>query len=166
MLQKTRSKIKGRGALTKILRGARRRGKKVVFTNGCFDLLHVGHVRYLERARCMGDLLVVGLNSDASVRRLKGPTRPIVNQKERAEVLGALACVDYVTFFEEETPLRLIEMLSPDILVKGADWAEKKIVGGETVRRKGGRVTRIKMVPGASTSKIVERIVRRHRKQK
>jgi rfaE bifunctional protein nucleotidyltransferase chain/domain len=166
MLSKTRSKIKGRSALAKILREARRRGKKVVFTNGCFDLLHVGHVRYLERARRMGDLLVVGLNSDASVRRLKGPTRPIVNQQERAEVLGALACVDFVTFFEEETPLRLIETLSPDVLVKGADWAEEKIVGGETVRRKGGRVARIKMVPGASTTKIVERIVRSHRKQK
>jgi D-beta-D-heptose 7-phosphate kinase/D-beta-D-heptose 1-phosphate adenosyltransferase len=165
MFPKTHSKIKGRSALAKILRGARLRGRTVVFTNGCFDLLHVGHVRYLERARRLGDLLVVGLNSDASVRRLKGPTRPIVSQKERAEVLGALACVDYVILFEEETPLRLIEALSPDVLVKGADWAEEKIVGGETVKRNGGRVARIRMVPGASTTKIVERIVRRHRKQ-
>jgi D-beta-D-heptose 7-phosphate kinase/D-beta-D-heptose 1-phosphate adenosyltransferase len=165
MFPRAHSKIKGRNALVKILREARRQGKKVVFTNGCFDLLHVGHVRYLERARRLGDLLVVGLNSDASVRRLKGPKRPFVRQQERSEVLGALACVDYVILFKEKTPLRLIEALAPDVLVKGSDWAREKIVGGETVKRNGGHVARIRMIPGASTTKIVERIVRRHRKQ-
>lgn len=134
-------------------------GDTVVFTNGCFDILHAGHVRYLTAARSEGDLLVVGLNSDDSVRRIKVAGRPIVAQNERAEVLCGLTCVDYVVLFDEADPLRLIEAVGPDVLVKGADWAEDRIVGADAVRSRGGRVVRIEMVPGVSTSEIIRRIV-------
>lgn len=137
-------------------------GETVVFTNGCFDLLHVGHVRYLTAARNLGDLLVVGLNSDASVSGIKGPSRPIIPEEQRAEVLTALACVDYVTLFSEPDPLRLIETIQPDILVKGADWAEEDIIGADVVKGRGGRVARIQVVPGASTTGIIQRIRDRH----
>jgi D-beta-D-heptose 7-phosphate kinase/D-beta-D-heptose 1-phosphate adenosyltransferase len=133
-------------------------GARVVFTNGCFDLLHPGHVRYLEAARALGDVLVVGLNEDASVRRLKGAGRPILRLTERAEVLAGLAAVDYVVPFPEDTPLRVIEALTPDILVKGADWAADAIVGREVVVERGGRVERVDVVPGVSTTEIVRRI--------
>ena len=159
------SKIRGSGSLARRLRAARREGKKIVFTNGCFDLLHVGHVRYLQRARRLGDLLVVGLNSDSSVRRLKGPQRPIVPQAERAEVLAALACVDYVTLFREDTPLELIELLLPDVLVKGSDWSKADIVGRNVVEKGGGRVARVRLVPGASTSRLVGRVLKRYQRQ-
>jgi len=139
-----------------------RSGKNIVFTNGCFDILHVGHVRYLTAASAEGDLLVVGLNSDASVRLIKGAQRPIVPQGHRAEVVAGLACVDYVVLFDEPDPLRLIETLKPDVLVKGADWAEDHIVGGEFVKSNGGKVVRINLVAGASTSGIIERIVERY----
>jgi rfaE bifunctional protein nucleotidyltransferase chain/domain len=135
-------------------------GARVVFTNGCFDLLHAGHVRYLETARAFGDLLVVGLNDDASVRRLKGPGRPILHVDERAEVLAALAAVDHVVVFPEDTPLALIETLEPDVLVKGADWAPDDIVGRDNVLGRGGRVERIDLVPGASTTELIRRIRR------
>jgi D-beta-D-heptose 7-phosphate kinase/D-beta-D-heptose 1-phosphate adenosyltransferase len=148
-------------ALAPILRAAQARGRKVVFTNGCFDLLHRGHVRYLVQARALGDLLVVGLNSDPSVRALKGPARPIVPAEERAEVLAALEAVDYVTVFEEPTPERLIAALQPDILVKGGDWTPDTIVGRETVERRGGEVRALPYVDGASTSGIIERILAR-----
>lgn len=138
----------------------RAQGKKIVFTNGCFDILHVGHVRYLRKAKGLGDTLVVGLNTDRSVKRIKGQKRPIVPEKERAEVLSALECVDYIVFFDEPDPLRLIEALRPDRLVKGADWAKSKIVGRETVERYGGRVVRIPLVPGASSSGVIEKIVK------
>jgi D-beta-D-heptose 7-phosphate kinase/D-beta-D-heptose 1-phosphate adenosyltransferase len=134
----------------------------VVFTNGCFDLLHVGHVRYLTAARDLGACLVVGLNSDASVRRIKGPLRPIIGQEQRAEVLAGLACVDYVTIFDEPDPLALIRALGPDILVKGADWPLGEIIGAEEVMARGGRVERISIVPGASTTEIIERIASRY----
>jgi D-glycero-beta-D-manno-heptose 1-phosphate adenylyltransferase len=136
-------------------------GDAVVFTNGCFDILHAGHVRYLTAARAEGDLLVVGLNSDASVRRIKEPGRPIVSGSERAEVLCGLTCVDYVVFFDDADPLRLIRAIGPDVLVKGADWAEDRIVGADAVRSRGGRVVRIEVVPGISTSEIIRRIVAR-----
>jgi D-beta-D-heptose 7-phosphate kinase/D-beta-D-heptose 1-phosphate adenosyltransferase len=136
----------------------RARKGRVVFTNGCFDLLHPGHVRYLAAARALGDTLVVGLNDDASVRRLKGAGRPILAAHERAEVLAALAAVDHVIFFAEDTPRRLVADLLPDVLVKGADWAESDIVGGDEVRAAGGRVARIDLVPGVSTSDLVRRI--------
>lgn len=150
-------------SLQKKIRILQRQGKKVVFTNGCFDLLHVGHVRYLSAARALGDALVIGVNSDASVRRLKGITRPIVPQKERLELLAALTCVDYVIPFGEKTPKKLISFLGPDILVKGGDWALADIVGREEVERRGGKVVRIRTVPGASTTGLIERVLKRFR---
>ncbi len=154
-------KVKSLEALAPILRAAQARGRKVVFTNGCFDLLHRGHVRYLAQARALGDLLVVGLNSDASVQALKGPSRPIVPADDRAEVLAALEAVDFVTVFEEPTPERLIAALQPDILVKGGDWTPDTIVGRETVERRGGQVRALPYVDGASTSGLIERILAR-----
>lgn len=141
---------------------AKRRKKKVVFTNGCFDILHAGHVRYLKKARSLGDLLVVGLNSDRSVRLIKGETRPIVPQKERAEVLSALECVDYVVIFNDATPEKLINAVMPDVLAKGADWAAKDIVGGKSVRENGGKVARITLVKGRSTTNIIRRVLELH----
>jgi rfaE bifunctional protein nucleotidyltransferase chain/domain len=150
-------------SLQKKVRALQRQGKKIVFTNGCFDLLHVGHVRYLAAARALGDCLVVAINSDASVRRLKGSTRPIVPHRERMEVLAALGCVDYVVLFNANTPQQVIDTLVPDILVKGGDWALEEIVGKETVEQHGGKVVRVKVVPGASTTGIIERILKRSR---
>ncbi|MBI3804918.1 MAG: D-glycero-beta-D-manno-heptose 1-phosphate adenylyltransferase [Nitrospirae bacterium] len=147
--------------LQKKIRALQKQGKKIVFTNGCFDLLHVGHVRYLSMARALGDCLIVAVNSDASVRRLKGPTRPIVPHRERLEVLSALACIDYLILFSDNTPGRVIDTLIPDILVKGGDWSLNEIVGRETVERQGGKVIRIKTVAGASTTNLIERILSR-----
>jgi D-beta-D-heptose 7-phosphate kinase/D-beta-D-heptose 1-phosphate adenosyltransferase len=135
-------------------------GQRVVFTNGCFDLLHCGHIALLERARSEGDLLVVGLNSDASVRRLKGAERPIVPAEERAETLLALEAVERVVVYSEDTPASVIEALLPDVLVKGADWARGQIVGADVVEAAGGRVVRVTLVPDRSTTSIVERIRR------
>lgn len=146
-------------ALGKAVEPRRREGKTIVFTNGCFDILHVGHVQYLQEARKQGDLLIVGLNSDASVRMIKGEKRPLVPQAERAEVVASLTAVDYVTLFEETTPLRLIEYLHPDCLVKGGDWNEATVVGGDLVRSRGGRVVIIPLTEGASTTNIVEKIL-------
>jgi rfaE bifunctional protein nucleotidyltransferase chain/domain len=137
-------------------------GKTIVFTNGVFDLLHVGHLRYLRRARDLGDALLVGLNSDRSVRQIKGPERPITTESERAEVLEALDCVDGVVIFDEETPRDLIAAIQPDVLVKGADWAEDAIVGRDIVEARGGRVVRVALEPGHSTSTIIEKIRRPH----
>lgn len=136
----------------------REAGRRVVFTNGVFDLLHPGHVRYLQAARALGDLLIVGLNADESVRRNKGPERPINTQDERAELLAALACVDAVVIFGEETPADIITIVQPDVLVKGADWPADQIVGRDTVEARGGRVVRVPVEPGHSTTAIVERI--------
>lgn len=138
----------------------KKEGKKVVFSNGCFDILHVGHIRYLSRARKMGDLLVVGLNTDRSVRMIKGDKRPIVPEKERAEVLAALEIVDYVVLFDEPDPLRLIAALKPHILVKGADWSKEEIIGREVVEKTGGKVARIPLVPGSSSTNVIEKIIR------
>ena len=135
-------------------------GKVLVFTNGCFDLLHPGHVRYLREARALGDALVVALNSDQSVRILKGEGRPILNLKERVEVIGALESVDYVTVFDEETPYSLIVQLLPDVLVKGGDWQLNEIVGREQVEAAGGKVLSLPFIEGSSTSDIIERIKR------
>ena len=137
---------------------AHKAGRRVVFTNGVFDLLHPGHVRYLQQARALGDLLVVGINTDRSVRENKGPERPITPEAERAEVLAALACVDAVTIFDEETPHRIIDELQPDVLVKGADWAADAIVGRDIVEARGGTVVRIRVEPGHSTTAIVRKI--------
>lgn len=141
----------------------RKKGKKIVFTNGCFDIIHAGHVRYLKKARSLGDLLVVGLNSDSSVRKIKGGLRPIVPQKERAEVMSALSFVDYVVIFNETTPIRLIKTVKPEILAKGADWAAKNIVGANTVKESGGRVARIPLVKGRSTTNIIKKILTIHK---
>jgi rfaE bifunctional protein nucleotidyltransferase chain/domain len=136
----------------------RARGRRVVFTNGVFDILHPGHLRYLQEARALGDALIVGLNSDASVRRNKGPERPINRQEERAEILEALECIDAVVIFDEETPAEIIRAIQPDILVKGADWAEDAIVGRDTVEARGGRVVRVALEQGFSTTSIIDRI--------
>lgn len=135
-----------------------RRPPRVVFTNGCFDILHVGHVRYLRDARALGDILVVGLNSDASVKRLKGPERPVQVESDRAELLASLGVVDYVVLFEDDTPLSLIESVAPDILVKGGDWPPEKIVGSKFVLARGGEVKSLPFHPGRSTTSILERI--------
>ena len=142
---------------------ARKSGKKVVFTNGCFDILHAGHVRYLAAAAAEGDLLVVGMNSDASVRLIKGDRRPVVHQNHRAEVLASLGCVDYVVIYDAPQPLELIQVLKPDVLVKGADWTPETIVGGDFVKSNGGNVVRIALVPEISTSRIIEKILELHR---
>jgi rfaE bifunctional protein nucleotidyltransferase chain/domain len=136
----------------------RANGGTIVFTNGVFDLLHVGHLRYLQHARVLGDALMIGLNSDRSVRANKGPDRPITPQDERAEILEALTCVDGVVIFDEETPHNLIAALQPDILVKGSDWAEDAIVGRDIVEGRGGRVVRVPIEPGHSTTAIVDKI--------
>jgi len=137
---------------------ARRAGRRIAFTNGCFDLLHPGHIRSLEQARSSGDCLVVAVNSDRSVREMKGPGRPLVDQNERAELLAALAAVDWVVIFDEPTPERLIARLLPDVLVKGEDWAPGEIAGRAAVESAGGRVLRIPIEPGYSTSEIIQRI--------
>ena len=141
----------------------RESGQKIVFTNGCFDILHVGHVRYLADARSEGDLLVVGLNSDASVRIIKGDKRPIVCQNHRAEVLASLGCVDFIIIFDEPDPLKLIQNLKPDVLVKGEDWTEDAIVGAEFVKSQGGKIVRISFVEELSTTAIIEKIRQRYR---
>ena len=136
-----------------------RKSKKIVFTNGCFDLLHVGHVRYLQQARALGDFLVVGLNSDASVKMLgKGPDRPVQVEQDRAEILAALECVNAVCIFGEPTPIKLIEAVKPHILVKGGDWDVSKIVGADFVMKNGGEVKSLAFVPGRSTSDIIKKI--------
>jgi len=137
----------------------KREGKKVIFTNGCFDILHAGHTRYLREAKKLGDVLILALNSDSSVRSIKGEKRPIVPETERAEVVASLASVDYVTIFNELTPLELIEFLQPDVIVKGGDWAEKDIVGADTVRRWGGRVAIMPEIKGASTTNVIEKVI-------
>jgi D-beta-D-heptose 7-phosphate kinase/D-beta-D-heptose 1-phosphate adenosyltransferase len=133
-------------------------GKRVVFTNGVFDILHPGHTRYLREARALGDVLIVGLNADASVRRNKGPARPINSEQERAEILMALESVDAVVIFDEDTPAVIIDAVQPDILVKGADWADDAIVGRETVEARGGRVVRVPVEKGFSTTSIIEKV--------
>lgn len=148
--------------LTEDLKTARKKGKKVVFTNGCFDIIHAGHVRYLKKARSLGDILVVGLNSDSSVKAIKGESRPIVPQNERAEVLSALSSVDRVVIFNETTPEKLIKAIRPDILAKGADWAAKDIVGADIVRKNGGKVSRITLAKGRSTTNIIKKILTLH----
>jgi D-beta-D-heptose 7-phosphate kinase/D-beta-D-heptose 1-phosphate adenosyltransferase len=153
------NKICDRGELKAIIDRLKQGGKTVIFTNGCFDILHSGHTRYLNEARKQGDVLVLALNSDASVRAIKGEKRPIVPEAERAEVLAALSSVDYVTVFDELTPLALIEFLRPDVIVKGGDWAEKDIVGGDAVRSWGGRVAVMPEIEGASTTNIIEKVL-------
>jgi D-beta-D-heptose 7-phosphate kinase/D-beta-D-heptose 1-phosphate adenosyltransferase len=152
------SKILERSVLKDKLEVLRKKGKKIAFTNGCFDILHVGHVRYLREAKKTADVLILALNSDSSIRSLKGEERPLIPEKERAEILAALEFVDFVTIFPELTPLELINYLKPDILIKGGDWPEEKVVGREEIKKWGGRVAIIPEIKGKSTTNIVEKI--------
>jgi D-beta-D-heptose 7-phosphate kinase/D-beta-D-heptose 1-phosphate adenosyltransferase len=144
--------------LPKIRERLKREGKKIVFTNGCFDIVHRGHVEYLTKAKALGDVLLVGMNTDASVQRLKGPQRPVVSQDDRAFVLAALRAVDYVCLFDEDTPYNLIKAVVPDVLVKGSDWAIDSIVGKDIVEAAGGKVQTIDYVPNRSTTNIIQKI--------
>jgi len=156
------SKIKNLDVLTAIINAEKARGKSVVFTNGCFDLLHAGHVKYLQKARNLGDLLIMGLNSDASVRRLKGEKRPLIGEDERAHILAALDCIDYVVLFDQDTPLELITALKPHILAKGGDYTADGVVGKDVVEAYGGRVELVTFVDGKSTTNIIDRILERY----
>ncbi len=147
-----------RDEIEKLLSPLKKQGQKIVFTNGCFDLLHVGHTRYLKQAKSLGDFLVVGVNSDASVKKLKGPTRPLQNEKDRAEILSSLLAVDFVLIFNEETPLNLIQTVKPDILTKGGDWKVNQIVGADFVMSYGGQVQSLQFVEDRSTTKIIEKM--------
>lgn len=157
-------KIYSREKLKKELDRLQIEGGKIVFTNGCFDILHVGHTRYLREAKKMGDVLVLALNSDSSIRAIKGGKRPLIPENERADVVASLESVDYVTIFNECTPLELIEFLRPDILVKGGDWTEKDVVGREAVQKWDGRVVIIPEVEGVSTTNIIEKVKSTYRK--
>jgi len=138
----------------------RRSGKKIVFTNGCFDIMHAGHVRYLAAAKSEGEILIIGMNSDKSVKSIKGEKRPVTPQNQRAEVLAGLQCVDYIVFFDEPDPLRLIQTIMPDVLVKGEDWTEDKIIGADLVKANKGKVVRVALYPDISTSLIIEKIIK------
>ena len=155
------NEVKSRDQIKIIRQKLIKENKKVVFTNGCFDILHSGHVDYLTKAKALGDILVVGLNSDKSIRKIKGGKRPIVNERNRAIILSALKPVDYIVLFDEETPANLIDEIIPDILVKGGDWDMDKIVGKDTVLNNGGEVKTIEFVNDQSTSKIIETIISR-----
>lgn len=160
-----KQKIKRRKELIKIVKALKAKGKRIVFTNGCFDLLHIGHVRYLEKAKALGDVLVVGVNSDSSVRKLKGPERPILAEEERSGILSGLGCVDYIAIFSEIDPLKLITSLRPDVLVKGGDWTKEQTVGKEVVERSGGKVVILPFVKGASTSNLIHTILKKYEKR-
>lgn len=160
-----KEKVKEKEELGKVLEEIKAKGKRIVFTNGCFDLLHIGHLRYLEKAKALGDILVVGVNSDFSVQRLKGPERPILPLSERMEIVSGLECVDYVTSFDESTPLELISFLKPHVLVKGGDWTKETTVGKEVVEGLGGEVVILPFVEGNSTTNIIETILQRYAKR-
>lgn len=157
-MEKYRLKIKTLSGLKEEIDPLKAEGKKIVFTNGCFDILHPGHTRYLSAARDLGDYLVVAVNSDRSVKVIKGEGRPILSQEERAELLAALGCVDGVYIFDEDDPLKVIQFLMPDILVKGGDWSEDEIIGADVVKRAGGEVRRIQFVSGFSTTEVIKKI--------
>lgn len=155
-------KILTQTTLKDCVKKLQKKRERIVFTNGCFDIIHAGHVRYLKKAKELGDVLVVGLNSDSSVKKIKGNGRPIVPQGERAEVLSALEFIDYVVIFNEPTPYNLIKKIQPDILVKGADWAADNIIGADIVKAKGGIIARIKLAKGKSTTNIIKKILDTH----
>jgi rfaE bifunctional protein nucleotidyltransferase chain/domain len=157
-MERYRAKLKDLKALKKETERLRSEGKKIVFTNGCFDILHPGHTRYLFAARKLGDYLIVAVNSDRSTRTIKGPDRPINSQEARAEVLAALGCVDGVVIFDEDDPFKVIKFLMPDILVKGGDWSEDAIIGADVVKQGGGEVRRIPYVSGHATTDIIKKI--------
>lgn len=159
-----KNKIIPRSQIAAMVRELKKKGQKIVFTNGCFDLLHVGHVHYLREAASKGDCLVIGLNNDQSVREIKGPLRPLIEEEQRAEVLAALEFVGYIVFFHEPDPFNLIKEIQPDILVKGADWTLDRIIGADLVLSYGGEVQRVDLVPMISTSEIIQRILERYGK--
>lgn len=154
------SKIKNKTQLKKIIKKCKAQGRISVFTNGCFDLLHYGHVKYLEAAKAKGDILIVGVNSDSSVRRIKGAKRPIINEKDRLMTVAALESVDYAVLFSEDTPIKLIKFLRPDVLVKGADWSRNEIVGGDYVVTCGGKISTVKLIKGRSTTSLINKIAK------
>ena len=154
-------KIKDIRELRDICKRLKLQGNRMIFTNGCFDIIHPGHTRYLYEAKKLGDFLIVAINSDDSIKRIKGEKRPIMNENERAEIIASLSCVDYVMIFEEDTPEQVISLLVPDVLVKGGDWMENQIVGADTVKRAGGEVISIPYISGYSTSSIIEKIINR-----
>lgn len=151
-------KIKTIQQLGNLLPELKAKGKRIVFTNGCFDILHYGHVQYLENAKAKGDILIVGINTDASVKKIKGNRRPIVRQEDRAKIIAGLESVNYVTLFKESTPLKIIQAIRPDVLVKGADWVKDKIVGADFVLSYGGKVKNIKLAKGRSTTNLIKKI--------
>ncbi len=159
----TEDKIKSVSSLKKILKSLKKNGKKVIFTNGCFDILHRGHVKLLEKARSLGDVLVVAINTDSSVKKIKGPKRPINPERDRGIVLSALSFVDFVTFFGEPDPGRIIKQLDPDVLVKGGDWKKGEIVGANYVKSKGGKVYSLPLIKGYATSHLIASIRKRKR---
>ena len=165
LFEKEESKTKTLDELKDIVKDLKSKGKKIVWTNGCFDILHVGHVKYLQKAKELGDVLILGLNTDESVRKIKGPTRPILKEEERAEMLSALSCIDYIVFFDEETPIIPITELKPDIVVKGSDYKEEDVVGNELMKKTGGRVELVPVVEGFSTTNIIKKILETHGKQ-
>ena len=152
------NKIQSQARLKGVIDKLRKQGGRIAFTNGCFDILHYGHIKYLQDAKGAGDVLVLGLNSDASVKRIKGKKRPVNRQIDRLRVLAALSCVDYITVFNQDTPLRLIKLLRPDILIKGGDWETDKIIGAEFVKSYGGRVLTIPYLKGYSTTGLIARL--------
>ena len=152
------SKIKKLEEAKKIIYEIKKKGKKIVFTNGCFDLIHLGHIRYLNEAKKLGDFLIVAINSDSSVKRIKGEKRPIIDERARAEVISALSFVDMVILFSDDTPYKLIKELQPDILVKGGDWKEDQIVGANIVKKRGGKVLTVPYLYGYSTTSIIKKI--------
>jgi len=154
------TKINSLSTLKRKIEQLKKRGKRIVFTNGCFDILHYGHTKYLQDARGKGDYLVVGVNSDSSIKKIKGRNRPVIKEADRLRVVEALGCVDFVVLFKEDNPLKVIMALKPDILVKGSDWNKKKIIGADFVESYGGKVETIKLVKGRSTSLLIEKIVR------
>ncbi|RJP29214.1 MAG: D-glycero-beta-D-manno-heptose 1-phosphate adenylyltransferase [Candidatus Omnitrophota bacterium] len=160
MMRTLEDKIKSVSELKSILRKIKSCGQTIVFTNGCFDIIHYGHVKYLQEAKKLGDILVVGINTDSSVKKIKGPDRPVNNQKDRVGVISGLESVDFVVTFSEKTPANLIKALKPDFLVKGADWSTKNIVGADFIKSYGGRVRTIKLLPGRSTSQIINKIAK------
>lgn len=154
------TKIISLSSLLRKVKAFKREGKRMVFTNGCFDILHYGHIKYLQDARKRGDYLIVAVNSDASIKKIKAKNRPIVEQSDRLKTIAALASVDFVLLFNDDNPLKLIMALKPDILIKGADWNKKKIVGADFVESYGGNVATINLVKGRSTSALIEKIVK------
>jgi len=155
-----KSKIKTLPALTKIIARLKIAKQKIVFTNGCFDIIHRGHVNYLQTAKKKGDILVVAINSDASIKRIKGSSRPINPQLDRSEIIAALESVDYITIFNQSTPLEVIKKIKPDVLVKGADWKASDIVGADILKQYGGKIAREKFLDGYSTTKLIEKIAK------